>query len=911
MNEKEVYGKKGDLFSFVPPLVTDAPLEFMVNFWKDKEGCRYETMDLGATLDVFVGCEDLEVYVLMGEGGYGKSLACYHYGSVMMKQWWKHLNDPTVARPPYFPLFLRSLVDNWSVEALKDSFKRIQNKLNLPDIPFLLIIDGFHELGYSESVDIVSHLGIPKNTKLKVLVTCRLNVIDRKDYQKVFGPNNKMNVYRLVPFSNGQIFNYLQNELHWSDKRKSNYQKLITSSENLLSFFRNPFILYLMKESWEQLQFGNLNRIKIYNAYITHIIQSKSTLLSSSIKEKLIGNFSSLAESYQNFLNQISWLCCQNSTFSLSDKQVEPLKAKNPWLNVLEFTLEDAKNEFLERTKKSLENKRRMVLTEDDYVNLIQKRTEQFLSFLPLKLIKNEYQFIHKSICEYSIAKFFFSVKNAKWAIEPEILRVLQQNDPVVYDFLSELWPSVSKQEIVGSTPNTFRFLKYLADRMYDTSEFKRSLYYQKKILLITKHHRMFIDFINTYTEISTLHNTLGFYDKSLKYLKKAYRRVKNTPNKSLLSDIYQKLGVTYRNKEETQKAMYYLKYSLAINTQEVGEDDTSLSSLYFSLGSCCNDMGQFDRAIIYFKKCLAMEIEDLVDDEEIAHTYSSIGLSYQFKGDYDKALQIYSDCLQAAKNDLLKASTLVNIASVLEFKGEYDKAIENCEKALEIQKKIFGDKHQDIADTYNMLGVLYGRKGQIQKSIQYFELCEGIQTYFKDIKGLKITYHNVGKIYIITGDYEKALQYFTKSLDEKAKKDLSTAKLFQSLGIVHGHLGKYVEGLDYLNQSLQIQSKFLGPTHPELSITYCGLGSLYNHLKEPTKALEYIQKSLEIQEKTFGSEHLIIATTFIVFGEYYKDQGILEQSSHYFNLAWNIYLKVYGEDNPSLSIFKHKLLSQ
>ena len=62
------------------------------------------------------------------------------------------------------------------------------------------------------------------------------------------------------------------------------------------------------------------------------------------------------------------------------------------------------------------------------------------------------------------------------------------------------------------------------------------------------------------------------------------------------------------------------------------------------------------------------------------------------------------------------------NLGIVYRNLGQYSKAKENYEKALIIKKEIYGEKHGDVAASYNDLGIVYSDLGQYSEGKEYFE---------------------------------------------------------------------------------------------------------------------------------------------------------------------------------------------
>ena len=66
-------------------------------------------------------------------------------------------------------------------------------------------------------------------------------------------------------------------------------------------------------------------------------------------------------------------------------------------------------------------------------------------------------------------------------------------------------------------------------------------------------------------------------------------------------------------------------------------------------------------------------------------------------------------------------------------------------------------------------------------------------------------------------------------------------------LGMIKNNQGKYEDAVQYYEQSIKINQKFLSPTHSDLATSYTNLGLVYKNMGEYSNALSYYEKALEI----------------------------------------------------------------
>ena len=121
------------------------------------------------------------------------------------------------------------------------------------------------------------------------------------------------------------------------------------------------------------------------------------------------------------------------------------------------------------------------------------------------------------------------------------------------------------------------------------------------------------------------------------------------------------------------------------------------------------------------------------------------------------------------------------------------------------------------------------------------------------------------------------ALAQHAKNLSEKADFKRGNANALKYIGLGYYYLGKYIETLDYWNQSL----KFFDSLKDQIGVANIlnNIGAVYQDQGDDTKGLEYSLKSLEISEKT-GDKLRILSALHNVGTIYYsKSEGAIEEN--------------------------------
>ena len=422
-------------------------------------------LTLAETFKEFIETPSANTLLLLGEAGLGKTLTTYQWGDQLLEQWWNHINIGAPA-PAYFPIFIRLDVPTWSHVGIKGAFQEVASKYNLPkEIQPLVFIDGYDELqSDAEPTNLVEHLGLPALGHPKLIVSCRPRTVEQRAQGARFGFKGALTTRHFLPFSLDQLLAYLQQELSWDEKVYQDYKNTLGGAESVRIVLRNPFVLHLFRESWETLSkrsLTQLNRWQIYEAFIEHSIKAQQLLLSKKVQERLQGSYPDLLASYQAFMSEVAWQSFQRKGITLGREEA---KGISPWAQVKQHAEEDAKDEFVKRQahlaeageEKKAQQGRRSLLSETDYVRLIQKKVSQAESELPLQLrgegSEQRYEYSHKSLFEYGMAKRLLLLKNSPMIVK-EGLGLLNsrkiQEEPEALQFWQEGWKETGSKALV------------------------------------------------------------------------------------------------------------------------------------------------------------------------------------------------------------------------------------------------------------------------------------------------------------------------------------------------------------------------------------------------------------------------------------------------------------------------------
>ena len=242
-----------------------------------------------------------------------------------------------------------------------------------------------------------------------------------------------------------------------------------------------------------------------------------------------------------------------------------------------------------------------------------------------------------------------------------------------------------------------------------------------------------------------------------------------------------------------------------------------------------------------------------------------------------DMAIEYAKDALKRAID--IHTSVSLQIACDIYYfmgnifceQGKFDLAKRYIQIALDIALDTLKNNSK-IAELYNLLGKLYGKKRETETALYYY--LESLTYEVPEHQA--ITYNGLGNAYLSLQQYDKALSYLSQGLRLAKKYNDNIALLYclASMGNCYARQKKTEIAISYfLEAYLKINdepklNRLQYACLQNLGVAYSILGQLDMQLDQYDKALEYYEKALLISQ---------------------KNKSILDESSTYQQMA-NVY---------------------
>lgn len=245
---------------------------------------------------------------------------------------------------------------------------------------------------------------------------------------------------------------------------------------------------------------------------------------------------------------------------------------------------------------------------------------------------------------------------------------------------------------------------------------------------------------------------------------------------------------------------------------------------------------------------------------------------------------------------------------------GLYSKSQILLEKALEINKKVYGEFHNTIANTNNILGQLYHVKGDYEASGKYYNIAlsifDKLSGEFDELKSAVIfnkasVVHDIGNYDLADSLYRKSVELRTDIFSEQSNE---VAVSLTGLAKLLNDKADYDNSEKMYKKALKIKREILGDLHPSVTQTMVDLGYLYEVLGRWSESEKLFRESLELDIKMLGENHPNITSNWFSLGSLLHNMGKYDEAEYFLKKALTGDIKNLGMNHPYVALDQNNL---
>lgn len=280
-------------------------------------------------------------------------------------------------------------------------------------------------------------------------------------------------------------------------------------------------------------------------------------------------------------------------------------------------------------------------------------------------------------------------------------------------------------------------------------------------------------------------------------------------------SEVYTYLAESYLGIGDNEKTKLYLDLAF-----EYEKNDPAIFDLY---GRYYKNIGNYKKAIDYFKKSIELNVFYQKNYFEIAYCYERLGQK-------ELAASYYSQFLEY---DSLSHIAWYNYGILLHDLQQYDKALVAYDYALQIDDM--------FADAWYNKGITFIHMGYYEEALECFNQAQFIDNFDEDVL------FNLGKVHELLKNYENAINAYNKLLE--LSPDSPDALLSRA--------SCYISNLKFHLAERDILYVYENFENKKVNALIL-LGELYSTIGNTKKSIEYYEKALELASNNNKSDLII-----------------------------------------------------
>jgi len=303
-----------------------------------------------------------------------------------------------------------------------------------------------------------------------------------------------------------------------------------------------------------------------------------------------------------------------------------------------------------------------------------------------------------------------------------------------------------------------------------------------------------------------------------------------------------------------------------------------ALFTIYQTLLLVYSFQGFYQEAIHWGERCKE-ELSTHVRDELVVFNLYLLATSYSCHGRYKAAEELLVKVLEIGEKSftdsdyqVMAAQVFSELGGIRAARGKFEKAEEDCQKAVELNKKINSSNSPTVADSLLTLAEVCRLSGQYNRAEEYYTQAFNIYSDVVEIEG----YDNINPINIAAGFVNISVLLLTQGQNE---------------------------GCEFFGQqAIEIVEVTFGNEHPFYATCLSNLAGAYLNQGQHQKAEEYCQKAIAINEAKNNTGHPTYAVSFINLASIYMAQGRFDEAAALYERALNVRQQIYGTEHEQVA---------
>jgi serine/threonine-protein kinase len=337
---------------------------------------------------------------------------------------------------------------------------------------------------------------------------------------------------------------------------------------------------------------------------------------------------------------------------------------------------------------------------------------------------------------------------------------------------------------------------------------------------------------------------------------------------------LFDALGQSHEKLRRLEEAKSLLQRAVTLRQERFGEQSPETFESKRHLAAVLNRLGEHDRAERMYGEVLAgQRVLYAGDTPETATTLVELARVLPYKGRSTDAIVLFEEAVAIRRRTLgadhPSIADVLDVLSNLVRANDPDRAELLLREALAIRQAALGDEDPRVAGTLLRLGdIAWMQYGNYEEAERFLRRALEIQrraygdAHLSMIHGI----HSLASIRQATGRYLEAEAFYREALQiERQVLGADNSLVGETLGLLGNVLrlqGRYAEAEDAYLRSRAMWERAFGPGHHTIATATNSLGMLHLERGQYTKAEEAFRSALAIYQTALAPDHPHVGST-------------------------------------------------
>ena len=256
-------------------------------------------------------------------------------------------------------------------------------------------------------------------------------------------------------------------------------------------------------------------------------------------------------------------------------------------------------------------------------------------------------------------------------------------------------------------------------------------------------------------------------------------------------------------------------------------------------------------------------------------------------------------------KQSDIRADIYLTMADIFRSTGKYLESHEAANKALRILQDSSPDSNQFAKAYYQIASTYIESDYKVDSAMYYLHKAFRIDSADISTENVRLTfeYDLLGRIYGIKGDYDKAVQYYTLALNRTEKRHSQASIIYKAgikamLGELMLRKSEFRKAEEYLQSALQVHKERLGVLNGYTINDMEKLADAYHMMDRGKEARKYIHKAIRLRKELYGEKSIKLENPYRLASLVHKSLGHYDTAIDFANMALEVCMNNYGPNH-------------